>query len=134
MVDPESKAATVQLILAEIRAAGVRTALDDFGTGYSSMAYLKSIPVNVIKIDRSFVDGIPQDNSASSIVRAIVAFALCTGREVRAEGVTTLEQARWLHAEGCDAAQGFFFSKPIPAAEFDAWLAAYEAESISEDM
>jgi diguanylate cyclase (GGDEF)-like protein/PAS domain S-box-containing protein len=124
-----ANAATVQLILAEIRAAGVRTALDDFGTGYSSMAYLKSIPVDVIKIDRSFVDGIPHDNSDSSIVRAIVAFALCTGREVRAEGVTSIEQARWLHAEGCDAAQGFFFSKPIPAADFDAWLAAYEAES-----
>ena len=125
-----SNVATVQMILSEVRAAGVRTALDDFGTGYSSMAYLKSIPVDVIKIDRSFVDGIPIDNSDSSIVRAIVAFALCTGREVRAEGVSSLEQARWLHAEGCDAAQGFFFSKPIPAAEFDAWLAAYEAESV----
>ena len=128
-----AQAATVQMILSEVRAAGVRSALDDFGTGYSSMAYLKSIPVDVIKIDRSFVDGIPHDNADSSIVRAIVAFALCTGREVRAEGVTSLEQARWLHAEGCDAAQGFFFSKPIPASEFDAWLAAYEAEAVVEE-
>jgi diguanylate cyclase (GGDEF)-like protein/PAS domain S-box-containing protein len=127
-----ANAATIQLTLSEVRAAGVRTALDDFGTGYSSMAYLKSIPVNVIKIDRSFVDGVPHDNSDSSIVRAIVAFALCTGREVRAEGVTSLEQARWLHAEGCDAAQGFFFSKPVPSDQFDAWLAAYESESIVE--
>ena len=127
-----ANAATVQLTLAEVRAAGVRTALDDFGTGYSSMAYLKSIPVDVIKIDRSFVDGVPTDNSDSSIVRAIVAFALCTGREVRAEGVTSMEQARWLHAEGCDAAQGFFFSKPIPAEEFEAWLDAYESEAVLE--
>ena len=125
-----ANAATVQLTLAEVRRAGVRTALDDFGTGYSSMAYLKSIPVDVIKIDRSFVDGVPADNSDSSIVRAIVAFALCTGREVRAEGVTSIEQARWLHAEGCDAAQGFFFSKPIPAQDFEAWLEAYDAEAV----
>jgi EAL domain-containing protein (putative c-di-GMP-specific phosphodiesterase class I) len=125
-------AATVQLVLTDVRQLGVRVALDDFGTGYSSMAYLKSLPVDIIKIDRSFVDGVPTDNDDSSIVRAIVAFALCTGREVRAEGVTNIEQARWLHAEGCDAAQGFFFSKPIPDAEFDTWLAAYEAEGIEE--
>jgi diguanylate cyclase (GGDEF)-like protein/PAS domain S-box-containing protein len=129
-----AQAATVQMILSDIRAAGVRTSLDDFGTGYSSMAYLKSIPVNVIKIDRSFVDGVPHDNADSSIVRAIVAFALCTGREVRAEGVTSLEQARWLHAEGCDAAQGFFFSKPIPSADFEAWLAEYESEAVAEEV
>jgi diguanylate cyclase (GGDEF)-like protein/PAS domain S-box-containing protein len=125
-------AATVQLVLTDVRRLGVRVALDDFGTGYSSMAYLKSLPVDIIKIDRSFVDGVPTDNDDSSIVRAIVAFALCTGREVRAEGVTNIGQARWLHAEGCDAAQGFFFSKPIPEAEFDTWLAAYEAEGIEE--
>ncbi|HXW77252.1 MAG TPA: EAL domain-containing protein, partial [Candidatus Eremiobacteraceae bacterium] len=107
----------------------VRIALDDFGTGYSSMAYLKSLPVDVIKIDRSFVDGVPHDNANSSIVRAIVAFALCTGREVRAEGVSSVEQARWLHAEGCDAAQGFFFSKPIAQDAFGAWLDNYTAES-----
>lgn len=124
--------ATVQLVLTDVRKLGVRVALDDFGTGYSSMAYLKSLPVDIIKIDRTFVDGVPTDNDDSSIVRAIVAFALCTGREVRGEGVTSIEQARWLHAEGCDAAQGFFFSKPIPEAEFDAWLAAYEAEGIDE--
>jgi diguanylate cyclase (GGDEF)-like protein/PAS domain S-box-containing protein len=121
-------AATVQMLLSEIRAMKVRIALDDFGTGYSSMAFLKSLPVDIIKIDRTFVDGVPHDNSDSSIVRAIVAFALCTGREVRAEGVTSIEQARWLEAEGCDAAQGFFFSKPIRADAFEAWLAAYHDE------
>lgn len=126
-------AATVQMLLSEVRTMGVRVALDDFGTGYSSMAYLKSLPVDIIKIDRSFVDGIPHDNSDSSIVRAIVAFSLCTGREVRAEGVTSIEQARWLHAEGCDAAQGFFFAKPIPSTEFPAWLDAYEAEGVDAD-
>ena len=125
------QAATVQLIVAEIRRLGVRVALDDFGTGYSSMAYLKSLPVDVTKIDRSFIDGVPHENNDSSMVRAIVAFALCTGREVRAEGVSSMEQARWLHAEGCDAAQGFFFSKPIPAAQFEAWLAQYEAEGVA---
>jgi diguanylate cyclase (GGDEF)-like protein/PAS domain S-box-containing protein len=124
-------AATVQLLLAEIRRMGVKIALDDFGTGYSSMAYLKSLPVDIIKIDRSFVDGVPVDNDDSSIVRALVAFALCTGRDVRAEGVTSLEQARWLHAEGCDAAQGYFFARPIPAVRFDDWLKAYAAEGVT---
>jgi len=86
------------------------------------------LPVDTIKIDRTFVDGVPHNNDDSSIVRAIVALALCTGRDVRAEGVSNIEQARWLHAEGCDSAQGFFFSKPIPALEFERWLAAYRAE------
>jgi EAL domain-containing protein (putative c-di-GMP-specific phosphodiesterase class I) len=126
-------AATVQMLLSEIRSMKVRIALDDFGTGYSSMAFLKSLPADIIKIDRTFVDGVPNDNSDSSIVRAIVAFALCTGREVRAEGVTSIEQARWLLAEGCDAAQGFFFSKPIPAAEFEKWLAAYHDEGVEPE-
>jgi diguanylate cyclase (GGDEF)-like protein len=126
-------AATVQMLLTEIRGMGVRIALDDFGTGYSSMAFLKSLPVDIIKIDRAFVDGVPHDNADSSIVRAIVAFGLCTGREVRAEGVTSMEQARWLNAEGCDAAQGFFFSKPIPAARFEDWLRAYSEEEGAGD-
>jgi diguanylate cyclase (GGDEF)-like protein/PAS domain S-box-containing protein len=126
-------AATVQMLLSEIRATGVKIALDDFGTGYSSMAFLKSLPVDIIKIDRTFVDGVPHDNSDSSIVRAIVAFALCTGRQVRAEGVTSIEQARWLNAEGCDAAQGFFFSKPIPADKFEDWLTAYHQEGLVEE-
>jgi diguanylate cyclase (GGDEF)-like protein/PAS domain S-box-containing protein len=119
---------TVQIVLGELRKLGVRIALDDFGTGYSSLAYLKSLPVDIIKIDRSFVGGIPTDNDDASIVRAIIAFALCTGREVHAEGVESLEQARWLQAEGCDSAQGYLFGKAITASSFAGFVKTYNAE------
>ena len=119
---------TVQIVLGELRKLGVRIALDDFGTGYSSLAYLKSLPVDIIKIDRSFVGGIPTDNDDASIVRAIIAFALCTGREVHAEGVESLEQARWLQAEGCDTAQGYLFGKAITASGFAGFVKQYNAE------
>jgi diguanylate cyclase (GGDEF)-like protein len=119
---------TVQIVLGELRRLGVRIALDDFGTGYSSLAYLKSLPVDIIKIDRSFVGGIPTDNDDASIVRAIIAFALCTGREVHAEGVESLEQARWLQAEGCDSAQGYLFGKAIAASSFAEFVRTYNAE------
>ncbi len=119
---------TVQIVLAELRKLGVRIALDDFGTGYSSLAYLKSLPVDIIKIDRSFINGVPTDNDNSSIVRAIIAFALCTGRHVHAEGVESLEQARWLQAEGCDTAQGYLFGKPIAASDFSKFVRQYNAQ------
>ncbi|MDQ2817002.1 MAG: bifunctional diguanylate cyclase/phosphodiesterase [Candidatus Eremiobacteraeota bacterium] len=121
-------AAIVALVLAELKRMGIRIALDDFGTGYSSLAYLKSLPVNIIKIDRAFIAGVPLDNDDTSIVRAIIAFSLCTGRQVRAEGVETLKQARWLNAEGCDMAQGYLFGKPLNAPDFSVWHAAYVAE------
>jgi diguanylate cyclase (GGDEF)-like protein len=119
---------TVQLVLTDLRKLGVRVALDDFGSGYSSFAYLKSLPVDIIKIDRSFVARVPSDNDDSAIVRAIIAFGLCTGRDVHAEGVESVEQARWLQAEGCDTAQGYLFGKAMPADQFIAFAHEYNAE------
>jgi diguanylate cyclase (GGDEF)-like protein len=119
---------SVQMILTDLRQLGVRVALDDFGTGYSSFAYLKSLPVDIIKIDRSFVSRVPTDNDDSAIVRAIIAFGLCTGRDVHAEGVESLEQARWLQAEGCNTAQGFLFGKAMPVEEFTPFVQEYNAE------
>jgi EAL domain-containing protein (putative c-di-GMP-specific phosphodiesterase class I) len=119
---------TVQLVLTDLRQLGVRVALDDFGSGYSSFAYLKSLPVDIIKIDRSFVARVPSDNDDSAIVRAIIAFGLCTGRDVHAEGVESVEQANWLQAEGCDTAQGYLFGKAMPANQFIAFAAEYNAE------
>ena len=119
---------SVQLILTDLRELGVRVALDDFGTGYSSFRYLKSLPVDIIKIDRTFVSRVPTDNDDSAIVRAIIAFGLCTGRDVHAEGVESVEQAHWLRAEGCDTAQGFLFGKAMPAEEFIAFMQQYNAE------
>ncbi|MBC5824776.1 MAG: bifunctional diguanylate cyclase/phosphodiesterase [Candidatus Eremiobacteraeota bacterium] len=121
-------AAIVSSVLSELKTLGIRIALDDFGTGYSSLAYLKSLPVNIIKIDRAFIAGVPIDNDDTAIVRAIIAFTLCTGRQVRAEGVETVEQAHWLNAEGCDMAQGFLFGRPLPPDDFKQWRATYSAE------
>ncbi|HEY5093916.1 MAG TPA: sensor domain-containing phosphodiesterase [Candidatus Eremiobacteraceae bacterium] len=119
---------SVQLILTDLRHLGVRVALDDFGTGYSSFAYLKSLPVDIIKIDQMFVSRVPIDNDDSAIVRAIIAFGLCTGRDVHAEGVESVEQANWLRAEGCDTAQGFLFGKAMPVDEFTAFVQEYNTE------
>jgi diguanylate cyclase (GGDEF)-like protein len=118
----EDSAATLATLYA-LRAAGVRLALDDFGTGYSSMSYLKRMPLATLKVDRSFVGGLPQDKENDSIVRAILSMAKSLGLEVTAEGVETADQARLLTDMGCDLLQGFDVSRPMPAADMVDWLA-----------
>ncbi len=98
-----------------LRAKGVRIALDDFGTGYSSLSYLTRLPISNIKIDRSFVAGLPAAGENAAIVRAVVAMADSLGLRVTAEGVETLEQAQLLMALGCDSLQGYYFSRPVVA-------------------
>jgi EAL domain-containing protein (putative c-di-GMP-specific phosphodiesterase class I) len=96
---------------------GVRLAIDDFGTGYSSLAYLKRFPVHVVKIDRSFVDGLKdEDSSDESLVAAIIAMAGALKMTTIAEGVETAAQERRLVALGCDAGQGYLYCRPIPPA------------------
>lgn len=102
-------------LLRELRACGVSLALDDFGTGYSSMSYLRQLPIHRIKIDQSFVHGLPGDAESTVIVRAIVGLARSFGFGLTAEGVETLEQARMLRELGCDSMQGYYFSEPVRA-------------------
>lgn len=109
-------------ILNGFREMGLRIAVDDFGTGYSSLAYLKRFALNVVKIDRSFVNDIEDDPSDAAIVAAIVAMTHSLGMEVVAEGVETQSQARHLISLGCSVMQGYLYSHPVSAAEFEASL------------
>jgi len=112
----------IRKVLDAIQELGVTTAIDDFGTGYSSLAYLKALPINTLKIDRAFVRELPGNSSDVAIVRAILALGHSLGFGVIAEGIETPAQRDFLRAEGCRKGQGFWFAKPMPAAEFTVWL------------
>jgi diguanylate cyclase (GGDEF)-like protein len=104
--------------LTALREMGVRTAIDDFGTGYSSLNYLKRLPIDRLKIDKSFVGDIPTDANDTAIVRAVLALGASLELEVLAEGVETREQESFLVAEGCRLGQGFYYSRPVSAEAF----------------
>ncbi|WP_114968145.1 putative bifunctional diguanylate cyclase/phosphodiesterase [Rhodoferax ferrireducens] len=106
-------------LLGRIKQTGVSIALDDFGTGYSSMAYLRRLPIDVLKIDQSFVRDLAHDEDARSIVQTIIALAHALHKSVVAEGVETLAQANLLRAWGCDEAQGYYFSRPVVASALE---------------
>jgi diguanylate cyclase (GGDEF)-like protein len=111
-------------VLSRLSEMGVRLAIDDFGTGYSSLAYLKRLPVDEIKIDKSFVLGMGEDENDAVIVRSTIDLGRNLGLRVVAEGVETHAAWRRLLSLGCDVAQGCYLSHPVPAAEFAAWLHA----------
>ena len=114
MDNPEQ---AVQLLSA-LKAMGCHLSIDDFGTGYSSLAQLKRFPVDCLKIDRSFIQDLPGDADDAAITRAVIAMAHSLKLRVVAEGVETAEQLQFLREHDCDDVQGFFFGRPIPAAEF----------------
>jgi EAL domain-containing protein (putative c-di-GMP-specific phosphodiesterase class I) len=107
-----------------LREAGIRIAIDDFGTGYSSLAYLTRFPVKSLKIDRSFVADVFNDNADAAIVRTIIEMAHQLGFTVVAEGVETDRQAAFLRQFGCEQAQGFLFARPMPAADVRVLISA----------
>ena len=105
-------------VLQKLRSLGFKISVDDFGTGYSSMSYLKSLPIDVVKVDKSFIDGLPHDEGDTVIVKAILALIQNLGYETVAEGVEYKEQAEMLRELGCDIAQGYLFSKPLTYSDF----------------
>jgi diguanylate cyclase (GGDEF)-like protein/PAS domain S-box-containing protein len=118
MQQPEQVNAT----LGKLREKGLRIAIDDFGTGYSSLSYLKRFPIDALKIDRSFVNDLPQDRENAAIVTAIITMSRALNLEVIAEGVETAAQRDYLHEQGCRLFQGYYFHRPKPAAEIAALL------------
>ena len=125
MSDPEKSID----ILEQLSAMGVLVSVDDFGTGYSSMSYLRRFPIDKLKIDRVFIDEIVSRPEDASIVRAIVSLAHSLRLKVVAEGVETPAQLDFLKTAGCDEYQGYHFSRPLPAADFERLI----RESRSDD-
>jgi EAL domain-containing protein (putative c-di-GMP-specific phosphodiesterase class I) len=109
-------------VLHALKALGVRLAIDDFGTGWSSLSYLRTFPIDALKIDRSFVQAMALDSDASSIIRAVISMGKSLRHRVIAEGVETAAQLAFLLGEGCDEAQGYYLSPPVSAAECTAML------------
>ena len=100
--------------LEKFKEIGVQLSFDDFGTGYTSLSYLKRFPLDILKIDQSFVQGIPMDQHDAAIITAIIVLAHTMGLKVIAEGVETEDQLRYLQSLQCDEMQGFYFSQPLP--------------------
>lgn len=107
--------------LNQLRAMGIRVALDDFGTGYSSLGYLSSLPLDKLKIDQSFINMLDTNQSNQSIADTIIGLGRTLNLTVVGEGIESEEAMTYLRSHGCDQAQGFLFSKPLPAAEFESW-------------
>jgi diguanylate cyclase (GGDEF)-like protein/PAS domain S-box-containing protein len=125
---------TAALVMAQCRELGVRFALDDFGTGYSSLAYFRKLPVDLIKIDQSFVRNMLTDTDDHGIVQSVVYLAQAFRRPVIAEGVATLDHAGALLGLGCHLAQGFGIGHPMPATEWPKWVAHWHHQKAWKDL
>jgi EAL domain-containing protein (putative c-di-GMP-specific phosphodiesterase class I) len=112
-----------RMVCLAVRELGVRVAIDDFGTGYSSLSSLKRLPVDVVKIDRSFISGILNDRHDGAIVETIIQMTRLFECDVLAEGVEKQGEMDWLRRRSCKLVQGYFVSHPLPITAFKAWLA-----------
>ncbi|RYZ78584.1 MAG: EAL domain-containing protein, partial [Moraxellaceae bacterium] len=115
-------------LLKQIQSYGVEILVDDFGTGYSSMAYLKELPARTLKIDRTFVQGVPENTDDCRILRAMIVFGKSLDLKIVIEGIETKEQARLCREYGADYLQGFLFSKPIAHDEFELLLMSHSPQ------
>jgi EAL domain-containing protein (putative c-di-GMP-specific phosphodiesterase class I) len=115
-------AVNVENLIMALRERSIRVALDDFGTGYSSLAYLKRFPIDKLKIDRAFVDGLPDDSDDRALTHSILDVSRHLNLETVAEGVETSEQGRFLKELGCQYVQGYFYSRPLSMHEFEKLL------------
>jgi EAL domain-containing protein (putative c-di-GMP-specific phosphodiesterase class I) len=112
-------------VMNDLHERGIRMSIDDFGTGYSSLSYLKRFKVYKLKIDQSFVRDISTDPEDAAIVEAIIGLSKSLGLQTIAEGVETAEQLAFLRSKGCHEVQGYFFARPMPAEQFEAFVRAY---------
>lgn len=126
MHDMESSIQTLN----DLRELGFRIAIDDFGTGFSSLNYLRRLPVNVLKIDQSFVREMVVEKASLAIVESVISLAHSLGKETIAEGVETQAELDILNARNCRLIQGYYFSKPLPAAAFEVWVNARDGEKL----
>ncbi|WP_239164899.1 bifunctional diguanylate cyclase/phosphodiesterase [Actinoplanes palleronii] len=127
MTDPEKALA----VLRELRSGGISLSIDDFGTGHSSMTYLQRLPVDELKIDKSFVQAMGDSHGDAVLVRTAITLGHNLGLSVVAEGVEDLAAVAALRELGCDVAQGYHFARPMPAEDFDQWLSDYSGRSYS---
>jgi EAL domain-containing protein (putative c-di-GMP-specific phosphodiesterase class I) len=116
-------AAATLATLRELKALGVRLAIDDFGTGYSSLSYLRRFPVDTLKIDKAFVDGVGRDIEDEALMRAMIGIGQALGLRIVAEGLKSAAQLGFLRTLGCDLVQGYHIARPAPAATIGALLA-----------
>jgi len=119
---------TISRVISECKKIGIAFALDDFGTGYSSLAYLKHLPVSLLKIDQSFVRDMLYDSDDLAILEGILGLGTAFHRDVIAEGVETLEHGKMLLQLGCELAQGYAIARPMPASEFPVWAASWKSD------
>ncbi|NTV38351.1 MAG: EAL domain-containing protein, partial [Demequinaceae bacterium] len=119
-----------ELILRGLRRLGVKVAIDDYGTGYSSLVYLRDLVVDEVKIDRSFIMPMLLDDRSASIVRSTIDLVHALGLRVVAEGIEEEEVARMLTGFGCDTAQGYYWTRPLPAPALEDWLRVYAASLV----
>jgi EAL domain-containing protein (putative c-di-GMP-specific phosphodiesterase class I) len=120
MLIEDTEASSV--MLAQLKEIGLKLSIDDFGTGYSSLSYLKRFPLDALKIDRSFVRDITTDKNDAAIVSATIGLAHNLNLRVVAEGVEQQVQVEILGEKGCDEAQGYLFSRPLPPRDFERWV------------